>query len=493
MCSLSCGHILRIRQRLEEGDDRALLLKREDDRFARRQPPIVQLSLQCLFQSGNAAVAYEDVQEHGNRRRFAISDLPRQATGTGVVGQVLRLNDQPLANVTVSIGAVSARTDAAGRFSLRGIAPGRRELVVDGLQGATTGRQYGKFVVGVDVEADTLTEVLPVYLPQVRATDWIPVSSPTQSETVLTHPDVPGMEIHIPKGVVFRDRDGSIVTKVALVPLPLDRAPFPFPANAPVYVSVQPGGMVVQGLDPQRSRGIRVIYPNLSAERPSALANFWRYDPKRRGWYIYGTGRTSADGRRIVPDAGVELYDSIGFMYTPGEPPEPPSEGPPPQDDPCSPNPNRGDPVNCSTGLFLHTRVDLEVADIYPARVERTYRPGDTVSRAFGYGSAIPFNMYLYFPTPGSYQAVDLVLANGTRIPYTRISPGTGFVDAVFEHAGSPSSFYKSRIVWAGVGSNGWHLRFKDGSEYRFTLPGSTTLTEMRDRYGNALIITRNQ
>lgn len=62
----------------------------------------------------------------------------------------------------------------------------------------------------------------------------------------------------MPKGTVFRGRDGRIVTKIALAPLPPDRVPYAFPENAPVYVSVQPGGMVVQGLTPGKTRGIRV-------------------------------------------------------------------------------------------------------------------------------------------------------------------------------------------------------------------------------------------
>src|SRR5215831_7311376 len=98
--------------------------------------------------------------------------------------------------------------------------------------------------------------------------DWISISAPVKKDVVITHPNVPGMEIRIPKGAVLRERDGRIVTRIALVPLPLDRAPFAFPENAPVYVSIQPGGMVVQGLSPVSSRGIRVIYPNLTHAAP---------------------------------------------------------------------------------------------------------------------------------------------------------------------------------------------------------------------------------
>jgi hypothetical protein len=34
----------------------------------------------------------------------------------------------------------------------------------------------------------------------------------------------------------------------------------------------------------------------------------------------------------------------------------------------------------------------------------------------------------------GGYQEVDLILPDGGRIHYVRISPGTSFDDAIFEH-----------------------------------------------------------
>jgi hypothetical protein len=269
------------------------------------------------------SLAYEDAFKslHDTGFRQFVEKVPAPA-GPTVSGQVLRLTDAPLSGVHVTIGSATTETDAEGRFTLTGLAAGRHELLVDGTKAGGEGRQYAKFVFGVDVEGDRLTEIAPIYLPHVRPQDWISIPAPIQRELVITHPNVPGMEIHIPKGAVLRERDGQIVTKVALVPLPLDRVPFAFPANAPVYVSVQPGGMVVQGLSAQTG-GIRVIYPNLGGQKPGTLADFWRYDPLQKGWYVYGQGKASADGRQVLPDPGVDLYDSIGFMYVPGGAPRP--------------------------------------------------------------------------------------------------------------------------------------------------------------------------
>ena len=73
-------------------------------------------------------------------------------------------------------------------------------------------------------------------------------SLPTDSETVVTHPAILGLEIHIPAGTVLRDRAGKIVSEFAIVPLPVDRSPVPVPQNFLAYFSMQPGGASIEGL-----------------------------------------------------------------------------------------------------------------------------------------------------------------------------------------------------------------------------------------------------
>ena len=134
------------------------------------------------------------------------------------------------------------------------------------------------------------------------------INAPVQRDTVLTHPDIPGLEIQVPRGAVLRDRAGKPLTRIAIVPVPLDRAPFPVPDDFPVYFSVQPGGLTVQGLDPKNARGIRVIYPNYSNAAPGSRAIFSDYDAKERDWFPYGSGTVSSDGKQVIPDPGVAFY-----------------------------------------------------------------------------------------------------------------------------------------------------------------------------------------
>ena len=65
------------------------------------------------------------------------------------------------------------------------------------------------------------------------------------------------------------------------------------------------------------------------------------------------------------------------------------------------------------------------------------------------------------------YQEADVILPDGGRIHYVRITPGNFFTDAVFSHqetattAATPTAFYKSTMRWNG---NGWDLTLLDGT-----------------------------
>lgn len=452
-----------------------------------------------------------------DRRNDAMSAIAREANArngrlrvgaTLVSGVVLKQNDKPLVNVRVSIGTNSTRTDSAGEFTIANVPPGQQELLVDG-SGEGNGIEFGRFVIGVNVEANRENPVAPIFLPKINKNDWIELPSPLTADTIVRTPDVPGMEIHIPKGTVLRDREGKIVTKIALIPMPLDRSPFPFPENAPVYVSVQPGGMVVQGLTSGVTPGIRVIYPNQTDAKPSERVHFWAYSTSGRGWHIYGQGAISMDGKQVVPDDGVALYESVGFMYTDTNPP-PPEPPPPPcekrsaggsyaggSDDPGagSGGTNQradiavaGDSTDCKTGLFVLERPDIRVRGLMPINLSRVYRPGDPTSRAFGLGTTHYYAMYLreVSGTPARYQQYDLIRADGSVLRYIRTSVGFDFRDMIAEHTTSGSEFYKTRLAF----ENGYYvITQNNGTKLMFSLFG--TMQRIEDRFGNQIEVIR--
>lgn len=397
---------------------------------------------------------------------------------TGVVGRVLDTDDQPLADVAVSVADRTVVTDADGLFALTGVPAGRLALRVDGRSAGSDGRTYGVFDIGVTV-AQGKVLVLPytVFLPKLDQANTVSIASPTTREVVLTTAAIPGLEVHIPAGTVIRDADGDVATELSLTPIPIDRPPFPLPpTKVPVYFTVQPGGGV---LFPE---GARIIYPNYTKEPPGTRTQFWNYDPNGKGWHLYGLGTVSEDGRQIVPDPEVRFYRLTGAMTAvPGMNPAR-----------SAPKPNGvrvGDPVDPATGLLVDEAVDLTVDDVVPIQIKRTYQQGDVDVRPFGVGTNFDYGMFPW--SPGEignfdFQQFDLVQPDGSKIHYRRTSPGTDYAGAVFAADPTPTRYDGSTVAWNG---DGWDVTLRDGTV--FVIADEAPVQEIRDKYGNTTTITR--
>jgi Domain of unknown function (DUF6531) len=117
--------------------------------------------------------------------------------------------------------------------------------------------------------------------------------------------------------------------------------------------------------------------------------------------------------------------------------------------------------IDFATGLYVRADQDLIVrgGDL-PLVLQRTYRTEDSVSRAFGLGAT--HNGEWYLTGDGRrFQWAQLILDDGSPVTYHRISWGSSFFNAMFEHTESPTVFYKSRLGWTG---SRWALRWFDGS-----------------------------
>ncbi len=88
-----------------------------------------------------------------------------------------------------------------------------------------------------------------------------------------------------------------------------------------------------------------------------------------------------------------------------------------------------------------------------------------------------------------------LALEDGDLLYFNRISAGTGFADAVFQHTETSTRFYKATVNWNG---NGWTLRLTDGTEVSFPESYSAkniaqgAATEIRDASGDRLELQRD-
>ena len=282
--------------------------------------------------------------------------------------------------------------------------------------------------------------------------------------------------MRLPAGTVIRDANGHIVRNLNITAIPVDRPPFPLPwfDQVPLYFTVQPGRAYL-------SKGAQIIYPNYTHLRPGTRVPFWNYDPTGRGWYVYGEGTVTPNGKQVVPDPGVRVWEFTGAMVN-GEPKPPhPSSGP-------GAGSGAGDPVDLGTGLFDYRRTDLLIPDTIPIVIERTYRQDDSNSYSFGVGTESLYDMRLW--SENNYNEADLVLPNGGTVLYKRISAGKGYQSAEYEATNTPSIFYDSTITW-NESLPGWELKLTNGTTYVFG--ELAPLQAIRNRQGQQLTITRSE
>ncbi|GAA1722452.1 hypothetical protein GCM10009765_82990 [Fodinicola feengrottensis] len=166
-----------------------------------------------------------------------------------------------------------------------------------------------------------------------------------------------------------------------------------------------------------------------------------------------------------------------------GGTPPPPGTGPPPGG-----NVAGGDPVDLATGLLIDTETDLTVPDTIPLTVARTYRQNDSGIHDFGVGDSGGYNLFLYAPHGAT--SSQLVLADGGRISFQRLTPGGSrpydYADAVFTATPTPTKYAGAVMAWNG---DGFDVRLLDGTTLVFG--ENAPLQAIRDRYGNTVTITR--
>ncbi len=319
------------------------------------------------------------------------------------------------------------------------------------------------------------------------------IPSPTSSEVVVSNPLLPGLELHLQPGTIVKDWYGHVVHTVTITPIPIDQPPFPLPigVQVPIYFTIQPGGSYFENANGQWI-GAQLYYPNTYHAPAGTSFDFWNYNaaPSASGWYIYGQGEVTSDGSQVVPDAGVQIYGFTGAMV--GSPSIAPSPNPPPPGAPgCS---DAGDPVDCSTGLFIESHTDLMLSDVIPIQFARTYRTSDHMSRPFGIGGTDSYEMFLVGNT-STYSYQYLILPDGGRVYYQRTSSGTGYSNAAYENTTAPGRFFGSTLAWNG---SSWTLTLRDKTQYLFpnstgtTNPAKAALVSITDRNNNTATISRD-
>ena len=436
-------------------------------------------------------IATQAVAQHAIVKRAGALATRAGATSS-VAGQVKLIDGQAVSHVQITLGTVITYTDAQGRFTLAGVPTGRQSIFVDGSTANHPGYEYGQFLVGVDVVRGGVTQ-LPyrMYLPRILARDKIELSSPTTQDMVVTHPDIPGLEIHIPAGTVIHDHNGKIVTELAVVPTPVDRAPFPVPVNFPVYFSIQPSGATVQNLDPHQPQGITLTYPNYSHVAAGTTASFIAYDPTD-GWKTYGQGAITSDGNQLKPEAAVHLAITAPASWNvnnsnTGDPQAAKPDGP------CC-----GDPVDLNSGTLVENQTDAVINDVIPISLTRSWHGINSFSlvsstysqdkRSFG-GWRSNYEMFVYAPSASwNDPNLGVRLADGYLVtPFSYIAPQPGQAVS-WQYTGTVPRFVGA-ILNINSDSTGYIFTLRDGTQY--LIDEESGLYMIRDRFGNAVTITR--
>jgi RHS repeat-associated protein len=181
---------------------------------------------------------------------------------------------------------------------------------------------------------------------------------------------------------------------------------------------------------------------------------------------------------------------------------------PPPQADTGNPGPSCpgcstgdtpavADPVDAATGLFLYDHTDLQLKDVIPIELSRSYRELDTANRTFGVGMALGYDLQIVVDKsettlPGgghipNFAYADLILPNGRRVRYPRISTGSYFSGAQYQNTDFPGEYFGSILNTVG---GKWVLALRDGT--RMTFGSRAALTLITDRNGNRVEIYRD-
>jgi YD repeat-containing protein len=149
-------------------------------------------------------------------------------------------------------------------------------------------------------------------------------------------------------------------------------------------------------------------------------------------------------------------------------------------------------------GNFVLRETDLFLDDGFKVPLTRTDCSHEWVDQnpmhAFGRNSNHPYDIApIGTRFPYTYQMI--VLEDADFLYFDRISKGTGYADAVFQHTETSTRFYKATTRRDG---HGWITKLADGSEIRF--PESYNAKnlaqgapyEMRDASGNRLELQRD-
>lgn len=415
--------------------------------------------------------------------------------GKGIAGILVRAD-------TGGLQQPETRTDAAGNFLLVGLPAGKVTLRMD----ATPANPlYPIWPYLVDLPNGQITQLADWRIdPPPTEDKFTQIANASQAQKI-TDARYPGLEITLPAGARITGWDGVVKTRIAVEKHEITKLPVPPPpanvgAAYQMYFGTPMGGIP--------SVPIPVTLPNDLGMDPGEKADLWFFDGSPINgtgeWKTAGKGTVSADGSRIITDAGAGIPRFCGVCglacFGNPNPPQNPTPKPPPKPQPKPDDESSGSPptpptctskpISLAGGEESPTETDLGCGGRVALRWSRTYNPVDAFG---GIGGA---NGSLGWGWTSNYDA--LLLAQNDQVLI--VMPGN---DRVRFSAGAVGFSNGDDPRYAGasltkVGQD-WRLTTKTGETWRFAPFSLNTnrgipffLVEFTDSSGNSTTITRN-
>ncbi|WP_168921606.1 RHS repeat-associated core domain-containing protein [Polaromonas vacuolata] len=382
-------------------------------------------------------------------------------------------------------------TDAAGNFTLTGLAPGVTTLRFD----ATPANPlYPIWPFNVTLAANQV----------LTLTDWVINAPPTDEQfkqidnavqdQQITDDRYPGFAVTMPAGVSIVGWDGVKKPRIAVQridpdKLPVGAPPFPMKEAYQLYFGTPMGGIP--------SAPIPVTLPNVAEKEPGEKVDIWWFDGSPMGgtgeWKMAGLGTVSADGKTVSSDPGVGITRFCGVcgLFSLSCPPNPT----PPQ--PCptcggqdgTPANDAGNPVSLFTGQALARSSGLSIGGLAPVQTTLHYNPVDAFNNragtvtSFGYGWTFGYDISFW---PMSGEQKRLVMPGGQFVNMVADNTGTGTGNNTkYRPVNDPrySGAYAQMLS-----AERWEVVLKDGTRWQFEpFPGIPGLI----RGGPPLFVTK--
>jgi len=425
------------------------------------------------------------VVDGGVAQRTTQVQLTILPSGTSTLsGRVVASKDNaPIPNVTVKLNALSAITDAGGNFLLQNVPSGPQIVFLDGATASSGPVLYPIVPIPVTILSGQ-NNVLPwpAYLHEMSQ-DYTPIN-PSQ-DTLVTDAKVPNFMLRIPAGAQIIGWDGQPNTRVAVTVVPIERnalAPFPDlgdgkrPTDLFLFNFGKPGGG-------NPTQPIPIIFPNTWGNDPGTVADLYYYDESltpdanSNQWKMFGQGRVSADGTKIIPDPGVGIPK---FCCGGGGARVPP---PPPPPDP-DPLPTGTDPVILTTGQFINEMTDLVLPGRIPVVIQRAYRSPES-----GFSPVPTLGLFGRRTTLLNYN--ETLRLSGTQALAYVTNFGRALLAQQADGTFSTATSTRMRGLVATRNLDGSaQIRLKDGTQKLFDANGF--LVAIKDRNGNQITILRD-